>query len=315
MAPKLVATVMGRAFVGSPLNRDPELLTTALQFVSDVFAGGWKLKWYNISLRPFAARFLIPEIWRVWKAMGVARRMFRPAIEARMRACERDDEDDKEKPNHTLMQWIVEHGTKASPPRSVGNMAELTLLAYLGSTHTTATTLSSLLLDLAAHPDCVEGLRKEAKESQGGHDEVWSSKDKLHIRRTSKLDSCMKESQRLSPAFLSELPPSHPHLEWHTTDNTTLMQCHSPASSPSHSNSRMASSFPKARTSSVPQPQYPLTTKPITPQKHFVAFASISFGWPPRAMRLNTNSRRQPRVASISDMGERRALEGFWPVL
>lgn len=198
---------MGRVFVGPALNRNKEWLQTAIQFVDDVFAGGWKLKSYSLFMRPFAARFLVPEIRRVRKHQATARKLLVPIIQRRRSSAESlSKQQSGYQKTNDLIQWLMDNGAEQSPPRSSDNIAELALVAYLGSTHTTATTMSQLLLDLAARPEYIEALREEIKAMPQAKDsEGWSNiKHSFHINHTSKLDSIMKESQRLNPAFLSE---------------------------------------------------------------------------------------------------------------
>jgi hypothetical protein len=67
VAPRLIAIVMGRVLVGPGLNREEEWVNCVTQFVSNVYMGGVKLKGFSHFTRPFTARFLIPEIRRVWR--------------------------------------------------------------------------------------------------------------------------------------------------------------------------------------------------------------------------------------------------------
>ncbi|KAL9624639.1 MAG: hypothetical protein Q9160_001304 [Pyrenula sp. 1 TL-2023] len=244
---------MGRVFVGgSGLNRQESWVHTVTQFVEDVFAGGWKLKTYSHFTRPFAARFLVPEIRRVWRAQAAARRELVPIMKSRLlREAGKSptiDEKGKERKQKPLdlLQWLMHNNiennnnnsakssptsplsgrklrTKTQPARkkkSLSELAELTLVAYLGSTHTTGTTLANLLLDIAARPRDAEALREEVEKSSMDLDgeaagSTPATKQSLHISRTSKLDSYMKESQRLNPAFLSTLLVSVCFLLFH----------------------------------------------------------------------------------------------------
>lgn len=206
---------MGRVFVGLTLNRNKEWLQTAIQFVGDVFTRGWKLKSYSLFMRLFAARFLVPEIRRVWKHQATARRLLVPIMQSRKRTTtdsSKQQQLDYERPND-LLQWLMDNGANQSPPPSFNNLAELALVAYLGSIHTTATTMSQLLLDLAARLEHIKVLREEINAMPRTPDsgEAPSNiKQSFHINHTSKLDNFLKESQRLSPAFLSRLSPFSP---------------------------------------------------------------------------------------------------------
>lgn len=198
LAPRLIAIIMGRVFVGPGLNRKEEWINSVTQFVDDVFAAGWKLKAYNHFARRFAARFLIPEIRRVRNQQAMARRELVPILKDRLASLNTPSSEE----HLDLLQWLVVNNAKLSQPRTLENLAELALVAYVGSTHTTATTLMNVLLDIAARPEDLEVLREEISainlDTTG-----LNLKQSFDIKHTSKLDSFMKESQRLNPAFLS----------------------------------------------------------------------------------------------------------------
>ncbi|KAL7939950.1 cytochrome P450 monooxygenase [Trichoderma barbatum] len=197
LAPRLIAIIMGRVFVGPDLNRNKEWVDNVIQFVDDVFAAGWKIKAYSHFARPFAARFLVAETRRVQNQKAMARRLLVPILRDRLASL---NEPGAEK-HLDLLQWLVVNNAKSPQPKTLENLAELALVAYVGSTHTAATTLTNVLLDIAARPNDLEVLRNEIStinlEATG-----LDLKQSFYINHTSKLDSYMKESQRLNPAFL-----------------------------------------------------------------------------------------------------------------
>lgn len=103
-----------------------------------------------------------------------------------------------------LLQWLLANNATLPQPRSLENLAELALVAFVGSTHTAATTLTNVLLDLAARPADLEVVRKEVSQMNLKATGL-NLKQSFYINQTSKLDSFMKESQRLNPAFLTVL--------------------------------------------------------------------------------------------------------------
>jgi hypothetical protein len=73
--------------------------------------------------------------------------------------------------------------------------------------------LSQVVFDLAARPEYIKGLREEIKEvlAEDGYDidgEGFTKLKKSSYTKLRKLDSFLKESQRLSPPGISlSLPP------------------------------------------------------------------------------------------------------------
>lgn len=221
VVPRLIAIIMGRVLVGPGLNREEEWVSSVTQFVADVYLGGLKLKQYSHFTRPFAARFLIPEIRRVWRHQATARRKLVPILQSRSVTHEAPPGCHK---NLDLLQWLLENNFKQSQPKTFEQLAELASVAFVGSTNTTATTLTNLLLDIAARPKDLEVLRKEIDTMQYAND-VMHQQQRFSISNTSKLDSFMKESQRLNPAHLSMFAS--------TTPSPCKLICNRPISSSS----------------------------------------------------------------------------------
>lgn len=72
--------------------------------------------------------------------------------------------------------------------------------------------LSQVVFDLAARPEYIKGLREEIKDvlAEDGYDVDGDGLTKLKkssYTKLRKLDSFLKESQRLSPPGISSLPP------------------------------------------------------------------------------------------------------------
>jgi ent-kaurene oxidase len=112
----------------------------------------------------------------------------------------------KEKPDDYL-EWARTRLDKLPNPqfRSVEFQAKLQLNLSMAAIHTTSLTLTHIIYDLAANPQYINELREEVKavlEMTGG------KLTKLGMGKMSKLDSCMKESQRLNvlAVCMSSLP-------------------------------------------------------------------------------------------------------------
>ncbi|KAL3476752.1 cytochrome P450 [Aspergillus californicus] len=170
---RLITITMGRILVGPCFNREDEWACTVTKFVSDVYIGGLKLKGFSHFTRPFAARFLVPEIRRVRHHQATARRKLIPLLKVRLASSGGIEGKNANKPKALdLLQWLVDNNLKQPKPKTLEQLAELALVAYVGSTNTTATTLAKLLLDLAVRPGDVDVLRDEIRAMglNGGYD-------------------------------------------------------------------------------------------------------------------------------------------------
>lgn len=192
---RIAAILTGRVFVGAPMNRNEKWIETSMDFTHDVYVGGSKLRKWHYLLRPIVARFLIPEIRKVWKQQDIARHFLVPIMEERFEA---QNQSGYEKPND-LIQWLMDNAAKEENPTSFARLAELQLLASFAAIHTTALTCTHVLFDLAARPEYIEPLRQEldAVEARFG-----TLHEKRALSQLSKMDSFMKESQRLNPPGL-----------------------------------------------------------------------------------------------------------------
>lgn len=188
----------GRVFVGSDLNRNEEWLHASTSFMKDIYTAGNALYRYSHFLRPFAARFLVPEVRKVWAHQATAKSLLVPIMEQR-----RNNEEsnaDYQKPND-MIQWLMENNTKEEKPRTFAELANLHLLVCFAALHTSTLALTNILFDLAARQEYFEPLREEKQTILMDSDNVSS---KLNYNKMVKMDSFMKESQRLNPPSLCE---------------------------------------------------------------------------------------------------------------
>ncbi|KAM5437369.1 hypothetical protein McanMca71_001018 [Microsporum canis] len=193
---RIVALVTGRVFVGPELNRNEEWLHTSSNFMMDIYIAGSALYKYSHFMRPFAARFLVPEIRKVWSHQATAKRLFVPIMEQR-----RSNEVSKpgyQKPND-MIQWLMDNNAKEDKPRTFAELANLHLLVCFAALHTSTLALTHILFDLAARPEYLEPLREEKCAIERASCGTWS---KSNYNKMVKMDSFMKESQRLNPPSL-----------------------------------------------------------------------------------------------------------------
>lgn len=164
--------------------------------MTDIYRGGARLREYSHFMRPLAARFLVPEIRRVWRHQATARRLLVPVMNERWRRQRSTAEYTR--PND-MIQWLMDNNAREKKPRSFGQLAELHLLVCFAALHTSTLAITHMIFDLAARPEYVAPLRDEAALALNQYGS-WSSKPALSS--LFKLDSFMKESQRLNPPSL-----------------------------------------------------------------------------------------------------------------
>lgn len=95
----------------------------------------------------------------------------------------------------------MDNNEKLTEPRSLDNLAELYLVVVFVALHTSTQTLTHIVLDLAARLDYIGPLHKEIEHFEQIQND-FDRKEPLTAAYMTKLDSFVKESQRLSPASL-----------------------------------------------------------------------------------------------------------------
>jgi cytochrome P450 len=181
----------GRVFVGPKICRDEDWIEASIAYTLDTFMGSAKLKRWTLSLRPLLA-FFFRETRRVKQHHATARRLLVPIMKARAQS----QKDPKYVRPNDMIQWIMDQSSLEKNPPSFGKQAEMQLLIGLAGIHTTTLTCTQALFDLASRPKYIEPLREEVRRVM---DEADGKLEKKDIAKLVKLDSFIKESQRMSP--------------------------------------------------------------------------------------------------------------------
>ena len=190
---RIVSLVSGRIFVGPALNRNEEWMNACINFTVDLFNAGRAFRSRSYFGKALAIKLgTISEVKRVLEHHKVARRIILPII------LERAELQAKglgsEIPND-MISWIMDEKPLDGHLLPFGKQEELQLIVSLAAIHTTTLTTTNLLYDLVARPEYFETLRHEV-------DTVWAEADgldKMSMAKLVKLDSFLKESQRLNP--------------------------------------------------------------------------------------------------------------------
>ena len=184
---RVVGRMTSEVFVGSEISQDPTWRHTCIEFATCIFGASGILKALPTMLRP-VARWFLPHIWRIRSQHARAKKTLLPELDHPWTAA---------KPQRSILDWFKANST-AEP--------EIIIKRQLGlgfaSIHTTTNHLTNVLLDLAARwnqyaPELITEIEKAMHDDQG-------IMKKSTIAKLSKLDSFMKESQRMNPPSACE---------------------------------------------------------------------------------------------------------------
>ncbi len=182
-----------RIFVGLPLCRNALWLETSIDFARCVFLGSGILKVIPSVIRPIAALFS-PHMHRIRRHHRNARKALVPEIVRRRKQAADTPEWQAKKPND-MLQWLEDasEGADARPERMVDRQLGMSFAAI----HTTTNHLTNVIYDLAARwGEYGPELRAEVEGVLAETNGEWK---KTSLTKLSKMDSFMKESQRLNP--------------------------------------------------------------------------------------------------------------------
>ncbi|KAI1147580.1 cytochrome P450 [Nemania diffusa] len=188
-----VATqVNSYALVGSSLCRNPQWIQISLQCVVIVFAAAKAIRDNYTPRWRWLARWQsdAPAQLRTMRVQAVD--LLTPLYDERKDALKNKSIQDSSTYLDSV-NWLLQ---LKSSDTSIEKVADQELFLAIASTHTTSSTLTSVLFDLLAHPEYQEELRAEAKEALEECSGEWTLQ---RLARMKKLDSFMKESNRLNP--------------------------------------------------------------------------------------------------------------------
>lgn len=179
---QIVGRMTSRVFVGEKLSKDRFWRQTCIDFATCVFQASGILKALPPILRLLGS-FLSPHIWRIRLHHVRANRYLIPEIDRRNDGAKEED----------MLSWLVSNAGSDGPSGIVKRQLGLSFAAI----HTTTNHLTNVLLDLAARwdqyaPELLAEIKQALLEDERGL-------TKTTVTKLTKLDSFMKESQRLHP--------------------------------------------------------------------------------------------------------------------
>ncbi|KAM5442855.1 putative ent-kaurene monooxygenase [Microsporum ferrugineum] len=192
---RIVARISARVFIGEPACRNEEWLSTSIHYTENVFATVMILRRLPKFTHTFVAPFL-PSYWRLHANLRTAKNFIGPIVlQRRKEQASRQGDPSYERPND-MLQWMMDGANEndGQPHK----LAHRQLLLSLASIHTTTMSTAHSLYDLCAHPEYFDELRQEAYDVMK-EDGGWK---KTTLNKMRKLDSFLKESQRVNPPSL-----------------------------------------------------------------------------------------------------------------
>ncbi|KXN92692.1 Ent-kaurene oxidase, partial [Leucoagaricus sp. SymC.cos] len=194
----IVCRVANRFFVGLPLCRNPGYLSLIESYTRDVAVSAKTINSFPEFLKPLVGRYLTPLPRTVQRALGY----LGPMVEERLMQEELHGKEWDERPateclqflQNDLLTWLLGQATQEHH-YTVHDLTIRILTVNFAANHNTSMSLTHALYDLAVHPEHIKELREEIEAVV--EEDGWT---KPALFRMRKVDSFLKESQRLSSA-------------------------------------------------------------------------------------------------------------------
>lgn len=192
--------------MGPELCGDDRWLGTSIQHTIDLVMAGRALrnkstlrKYWDVYIRP------IPEVKRIHDAQEYACKTLVPIIEERTQKLRADP---KYKLPEDMISWVIVESEDSGRPIPPREQALQHLSLTLAGIHTETITLINAIYDVAGHPQYLDALREEidpvfAKEKSDG----------FSTAKLAKLDSFIKESQRMHPTGYCKSQLNHSPMQ------------------------------------------------------------------------------------------------------
>jgi cytochrome P450 len=187
---RIASLMSGRAFVGLPLSRDETWVQSTVTYTQDVTRAWLVLRMIPWVIRPLVAPFL-PQVRSLKNQRRMTEKRLKPLLD------HPEKQNSGGEPGGDMLRWFRQRYPNNPTAKQ---LARDQLLATFASIYNLSNALTYLLFDLASYPEHIEPLRAELQEVLKGE-----RINKENIQKLKKLDSFIRESQRLSPPSLGEL--------------------------------------------------------------------------------------------------------------
>lgn len=189
----IIARISARVFVGESLARNEQWLQASIKYAEQATVTTMLLRAIPARIVPFVVWF-IPSFWRTKYWVKRGQELLVPMIHARRKA---EKEDSLYRKPSDFLQWMMDGADEndAMPEK----LALRELIMGLASVHTTTMAAAHALYDMCQHREYFDELREELRTVLFSSGSGWKQQAPDKLR---KMDSFLKESQRLSPASL-----------------------------------------------------------------------------------------------------------------
>ncbi|KAI0107207.1 cytochrome P450 [Nemania sp. FL0031] len=190
------ALLIERTWVGLPLSRREDWIKATTSYMTDVAKAAAAIKAWPSAVRPFIAP-LLAEVMSLKSNRGDVIRMIKPLIQDRFR---KGDGEKRDVPaGGELFTWIIQ---RYKGPITAEKVARDELMATFSSLYTVTATFTQALFDLATRPEYLGPLRDEIATVLADDPELTQKTTLLKLK---KMDSFIKESQRMNPFGLTTM--------------------------------------------------------------------------------------------------------------
>ena len=192
----IVARLSSRVFLGDQVCRDPDWLRITKGYAVNFFFAAAELRMFPKPIRPYIYRF-VPRCKELMAQFEESQRIILPVVLKRREVRKKALEAGEPMPNfNDALDWIEQ---EAQARGTQYNPAPFQLSLSMAAIHTTTDLLEQCLINLAEHPQFIQPIRDEVVEVLKA--EGWQ---KTSLYKMKRLDSAIKESQRLKPSSIGK---------------------------------------------------------------------------------------------------------------
>lgn len=189
-----IAKITNSMLVGEELAADPEWIRQTCDFAVNRYTSADDVRAWPPALAYFVAPF-IPSVRRLRQSRAYVKKQLTPMYEELKRREELGvDSKAKYRKGSYGYEWLWS-GTPEVV--TLDDFSDTMMRTLIASIHTTAKTISIALVDLLSQPQYLPALREEARQAA-------RPDGSIDIDRLFEMDCFLKESQRLTPVFLSK---------------------------------------------------------------------------------------------------------------
>ncbi|KAF9265633.1 cytochrome P450 [Marasmius fiardii PR-910] len=188
---RIVCRTTNRIFVGLPLCRNEDWKDIVIDYATRCFTASQTINLYPKFLQPLVGWYVNPRPHSYKRANKYLRPLILDRLEKeQMHGLDKDAPQD-------LLTWLINSGNvNEKRRRDPTNLVLSILTTNMGAIHTTSMAFTQALFNLALRPELIDILREEIGPVI--EEEGWT---KNAMGKLDKLDSFLKESQRMSASF------------------------------------------------------------------------------------------------------------------